>query len=164
VIDRKGFYEGTEVDTPAEPDFYERATTAFPDAVVEDARFTDTTRPVLEPTADRLSWDAPIHSVADTEALPVEPRYLNAKPSRFGTVEALFECLGWGLERDVTMYGGGQFELGVGREHAQVLASLFSPDAPNDVAPSGYNDPDPPDGLPTSPLQPPPVPRGLGWD
>ena len=35
------------------------------------------------------------------------------------------------------MYGGGQFELGVGRGQIQYLASLFHPDSPNDVAPAG---------------------------
>ena len=34
------------------------------------------------------------------------------------------------------MYGGGQFELGHGREQIQRLASLFYADGPNDVAPS----------------------------
>jgi hypothetical protein len=53
------------------------------------------------------------------------------------------------------MYGGGQFELGVGRRHIQTLASLFYPDTPNDVAPGGYNSPEPVSGLPTSPLPPP---------
>jgi hypothetical protein len=53
------------------------------------------------------------------------------------------------------MYGGGQFELGVGRRHIQVLASLFYPSGPNDVAPSEYNAGGPRAGLPRSPLPPP---------
>ena len=56
------------------------------------------------------------------------------------------------------MYGGGQFELGPGRGQIQYLASIFHPDAPNDVAPAGFNAGVQP-GLPTSPLAPPaPVP------
>ena len=55
----------------------------------------------------------------------------------------------------IRMYGGGQFELGVGRRHIQVLASLFYPDGPNDVAPSEYNTGAPRPGLPGSPLPPP---------
>ena len=52
------------------------------------------------------------------------------------------------------MYGGGQFELGVGRGQIQYLASLFHSDSPNDVAPAGYNlDPLDPE-LPQSPLAP----------
>ena len=50
------------------------------------------------------------------------------------------------------MYGGGQFELGPGRGQIQHLASLFHPDAPNDVAPKEYNEGGPRPGLPQSPL------------
>jgi len=39
-----------------------------------------------------------------------------------------------------------------GRAQIQLLASLFHPDALNDVAPSGYNEPAPPADLPRSPL------------
>ena len=61
-------------------------------------------------------------------------------------------------------YGGGQFELGVGREQNQYLASLFHADAPNDVAPSGFNLPEPAAGLPSSPLAPAPSALGFRWD
>jgi hypothetical protein len=54
------------------------------------------------------------------------------------------------------MYNGGMGELGVGRGQAQLLASLFHPSAPNDIAPSGYNLKDPPPDLPPSPLDPTP--------
>lgn len=50
------------------------------------------------------------------------------------------------------MYGGGQTELSVGREHIHAFASLFYPDAPNDIAPRGFNDPKPRAGCPESPL------------
>jgi hypothetical protein len=62
------------------------------------------------------------------------------------------------------MYGGGQFELGVGRGQIQVLASLFYADGPNDVAPGGYNETEPRTGLPRSPLEPPPRPIGFSWE
>jgi len=61
------------------------------------------------------------------------------------------------------MYGGGQFELGVGRGGIQALASLFYPDAPNDVAPGGYNAATLPEDLPTTPLDPPTDPSGYRW-
>ena len=61
------------------------------------------------------------------------------------------------------MYGGGQFEIGPGRGQIQYLASVFHPDTPNDVAPGGYNDADPPAGLPDSPLAPQPRPTGFRW-
>jgi hypothetical protein len=60
-------------------------------------------------------------------------------------------------------YGGGQFELGPGRGQAQYLASMFHSDTPNDLAPSDYNQDDPPPGLPTSPLPAAPAPIGFRW-
>ena len=88
---------------------------------------------MLEPHRDRITWDAPIHSWADVEALPFAPKCLNVKPSRFGTLERLLEfyerCEAEGIE----LYGGGQFELSVGRGQIQILAALFSADGPNDV-------------------------------
>ena len=60
-------------------------------------------------------------------------------------------------------YGGGQFELGVGRGQNQYLASLFHADAPNDVAPTGFNLPDPPPDLPSSPLAPAAAELGFRW-
>ncbi len=41
--------------------------------------------------------------------------------------------------RGLAMYGGGMGELGVARGQIQLLASLFSPDGPNDSAPPGFN-------------------------
>ncbi|MFB6184962.1 MAG: hypothetical protein ABEI96_10440 [Haloarculaceae archaeon] len=163
IVDLKGYYENTDVDQDADPDFYRRVVEGFPDAIVEDARWTDATEPILEPAADRLSWDKPIEGLADVEALPVDPAWLNVKPSRFGTVESLLATVEWALDRGVSLYGGGQFELGVGRQHLHALASLFYPDGPNDVAPRGYNDPDVRTDLPSSPLAPRADPVGLAW-
>jgi len=161
ILDLKGQYEGTEVDVAADPALYERVVEGFPEAIIEDPNLTEETEPILAGHEDRVSWDAPIHSRADIEALPFEPELCNIKPSRFGTVESLLDAIEYCDEREITMYGGGQFELSVGREHIQALAALFYPDTPNDVAPGGYNDPDLPDGLPTSPLAPPTAPRGF---
>ena len=108
---------------------------------------------MLEPHRDRITWDAPIHSVADIEALPFPPRMVNVKPSRFGSVRALFDAYDYCAERGIGGYGGGQFELGPGRGQIQYLASLFHPDTPNDVAPGGYNLHDPPPGLPDEPAR-----------
>jgi len=59
------------------------------------------------------------------------------------------------------MYGGGMGELGVGRGQIELLAAIFHPDAPNDVAPSAYNHDDPEGELPGSPLDPSPAPSGF---
>ena len=53
-------------------------------------------------------------------------------------------------------YGGGQSELSVGRGQIQYLASLFHADAPNDVAPAGFNLPEPPPDLPSARSRPRP--------
>ena len=160
VVDLKGLYEGDWVDATPSAELYGRVARAFPDALLEDARLTDETRPVLEPHVARLTWDFPIHSVADVEALAFPPECLNSKPSRFGSVQRLFDFYDHCEERGIAMYGGGQFELGPGRGQIQHLASLFHADAPNDVAPGEYNKGVAP-GLPQSPL-PPASARALG--
>ena len=163
AVDLKGAYHGTVVDQPPDPVLYERVARGFPQAWIEDPALTPETEPVLEPHRDRITWDAPIHSVADVDALPFPPRTLNVKPSRFGSVRRLAEFYDVCAERGIGLYGGGQFELGPGRGQVQVLASLFHPDAPNDVAPGGYNATEPADGLPVSPYEPGPDRPGFRW-
>jgi hypothetical protein len=66
-------------------------------------------------------------------------------------VERLFAADDFCEERQIGAYGGGQWELGPGRGQIQLLAALFHPDTPNDVAPREFNlQPRP--GLPESPL------------
>jgi hypothetical protein len=155
VVDLKGLYEGEWVDATPSAELYGRVADAFPDAWLEDARLNEETRPVLEPHRDRLTWDFPIHSVADVDALEFAPKCLNSKPSRFGSVRNLFDFYDACEARGIAVYGGGQFELGPGRSQVQHLASLFHPDGPNDVAPKEYNEGGPRAGLPQSPLPPP---------
>jgi hypothetical protein len=163
-VDFKGFYKGTVVDQPADPDLYRRVIEAFPDAWVEDPGITEETRPVLAGYEDRITWDAPIHSIADIEDLPFPPRMVNVKPSRFGGLRSLLDGYDYLADRGIRAYGGGQFELGPGRGQIQYLASLFHPDTPNDVAPVGYNEPSPRPGLPASPLEPGASEIGFRWD
>ena len=99
-----------------------------------------------------MTWDAPIHSVDDIagagvaaaddqhEAVALRP----AAAELFATYDHL-------AANGIGAYGGGQTELGPGRGQIQYLASLFHPDTPNDIAPSGYNEPAPPDDLPAEP-------------
>jgi hypothetical protein len=134
----------------------------FPDAVVEDAAFTEATAPVLADHAERLAFDYPVTGVDSLADLPVDPDWLNVKPSRFGTVRSLLDFLDHCEREGIHLYGGGQFELGAGREQIQALASLFYPDAPNDVAPAAYNVPGVAEDLPRSPLVPSERPTGLG--
>jgi L-alanine-DL-glutamate epimerase-like enolase superfamily enzyme len=161
ILDLKGLYEGTPVDVETDPDLYRRVADAFPNAYLEDPDINDETRPVLEPHADRITWDAPLHSLADVEDRA--RKAINSKPSRFGSLRELMSVYDYCEREGIAIYGGGQGEVGPGRGQIQYLASLFHPDTPNDVAPSGYNDPSVPDGLPTSPMDPVPSESGFRW-
>jgi hypothetical protein len=150
-IDFKGHYQGTTVDTPPDAKLYRRVAEGLPEAWLEDPALDDETTPALEPHRYRVTWDAPIHSVQDIESLLWPPRTVNVKPSRFGSIERLFAAYDYCEARGIGAYGGGQWELGPGRGHIQLLAALFHPDTPNDVAPRDFNlQPQP--GLPASPL------------
>jgi L-alanine-DL-glutamate epimerase-like enolase superfamily enzyme len=162
-VDFKGYYSGSIVDQPADPILYRRVVEAFPQAWIEDPALTPETDAVLAAHRERFSWDAQIHSIADIEALPYPPRMVNIKPSRLGGLQSLLEAYDYCAERGIGNYGGGQFELGVGRAQNQYLASMFHADAPNDVAPTGFNLPSPPPGLPSSPLAPRPAASGFRW-
>src|SRR5712691_11095793 len=109
VLDLKAYYRGTSVDLAPDPELYRAVAESFPQAVIEDPWLED-------------GWR--------------EPRWLNMKPSRFGTIRGLVECIEACEERSIRMYGGGQFELGPGRRQIQRLAGIFYADGPNDVAPS----------------------------
>jgi hypothetical protein len=163
VCDLKAHYHGTPVDTVPDAAFHKAIAEHFPDAVIEDPSLDADVLAALADDFERLSFDAPIHSLADIDSLPMRIKHVNIKPSRFGPLSRLLECIDACLERGTEMYGGGQFELGVGRGQVQELASLFYPDTPNDVAPPAYNAPEPVAGLPDSPLSPPPRRAGFGW-
>lgn len=159
TADFKGVYRGAFGSPPAGA-LYRRIAEAFPDAWLEDPALTPETSEVLAAHRDRITWDAGIHGWSDVEALPFKPRCLNSKPSRFGSVKRLFDFYDACEREQIELYGGGQFELGPGRAQIQLLASLFHPDAPNDVAPDGFNVTEPVAGLPESPLS---VEPGVGF-
>jgi hypothetical protein len=161
-LDLKAYYTATAVDNPPDPRLYRACVERFDaSTTIEDASLEGELREIFRGVEERLSFDAPIHSVADIEALPVEPRRLNIKPSRFDTVRELLAAIDWCEARGIELYGGGQFELADGRRHVQALASLFYPDGANDVAPPDYNAPEPRPGLPRSPLPAPVVTAGI---
>ncbi len=163
-IDFKGAYKGTSVDVETDPGLYRRVAEAFPDAWLEDPDLTvPEAAAALASHRDRITWDAPIHSVDDILALEFPPRTVNLKPSRFGSLRALFAGYDFCEQRAIGAYGGGQYELDAGRGQVQYLAALFHPDGPNDIAPGGYDALDPPPGLPVSPLEPRLAPTGFRW-
>lgn len=161
-LDLKGHYKNTPVDVVTDPELYRKVAQAFPGAWLEDPDLGDPdAAAALEPYRDRITWDAPIHSVADIEALPFAPRTVNVKPSRLGGLESLCAAYDYCEREGIGAYGGGQTELGVGRDHIQYLAAVFHPDTPNDVAPREFNLPQVPDGLQETPLELPVAATGF---
>lgn len=161
TLDLKGQYKGTVVDIETDPGLYRRLAAAFPDAWLEDPDINDETREILAPHMDRVTWDAPIHSVGEIEALEYKPKVINIKPSRMGGLKSTLDAYDYCEREGIGAYGGGQWELGVGREQIQYLAALFHPDNPNDTAPRGYNAAVPEAGLPASPMTVPEVGFGI---
>jgi L-alanine-DL-glutamate epimerase-like enolase superfamily enzyme len=156
TIDFKGQY-GLEVeDEAALLAMYERTLATFAAVVFEDPHDCPAVLELLTPIAERVSYDAPITSVASLGATPIEVRIVNVKPCRVGRLQELSRLYAHCESAGIEMYNGGMGELGVGRGQAQLLASLFHPGAPNDIAPAGYNLEVPPPGLPPSPLDPAP--------
>ncbi len=156
VMDLKGYYKGTVVEVETDPELYRAVAEKFPEAWLEDPDLTDETREVLKPHWDRLTYDAPLHSLEDVKKLAARARdqleavalWLARRAARRSTRTA--------RSRGLQVYGGGQGEVGLGRGQIQYLASLYHPDTPNDTAPAGYNDPAVPEGMPTSPMDPVP--------
>ena len=148
TVDFKGRYELPVEDEDALVAMYRTVLDAFPSALLEDPHELARVQALLGPVRDRISLDAPIRTPADVGAM----RTVNVKPSRVGGLQPLFALYEWCDANGVAMYGGGMGELGVGRSQIELLAALFHPDAPNDVAPSAFNAPELADGLPSSPL------------
>lgn len=157
TIDFKGQY-GLEVeDEAALLAMYERTVATFgPDVMLEDPHDLPEVHELLTPIADRVSYDAPITTVESIASTAITARIVNIKPCRVGRLDELSRLYAHCEAHGIRMYNGGMGELGVGRGQAQLLASLFHPDAPNDIAPSDYNLLEPPAGLPESPLDPAP--------
>ena len=163
AIDFKGVYQGTLSATHTDPDLYRRVAEALPAAWLEDPDLTDpAARAALRAHRHRVTWDAPIHSAADIADQPWPARTINIKPSRFGTLRALLDTYDHCAAHGIDAYGGGQYELGPGRGQIQYLAALFHPDAPNDLAPAGFDHPTPPPDAPCSPMTVTPAPTGFG--
>lgn len=158
IIDFKGRYGLEVADEAALALMYERVLERFPDALLEDPHDIPAIADLMASHADRVSFDAPIHEVEDIGSL----RTINVKPSRIGSLSSLLAIYEHCASNGIAMYSGGMGELGVGRGQTQLLASMFHPDAPNDIAPSAYNEPSLAGGLPGSPL-PAPSPAGFRW-
>ena len=139
ILDLKGTYPGTSVHQPPDARLYRDVVDAFPGVWLEDPALVPETADVLRTSADRIAWDEPVHAPADLDRLrPIGA--VNVKPSRLGSLAAVLETVARCRQRGVSLYGGGQSEIGPGRGQIQLLASLLYPEGPNDVAPIGYDD------------------------
>jgi L-alanine-DL-glutamate epimerase-like enolase superfamily enzyme len=164
IVDFKGHYPRDLGELVALLSMYEQAIELFPDALLEDAHDLPEVAELLAGEGHRISYDAPIHTAADLDTVPLQPRAVNIKPCRVGDLRSLFEVYEAVAARGMIVYGGGMGEVGAGRGQIQLLASLFHPDGPNDTAPSGYNHDTPAAGLPSSPLDPAPAAVGFRRD
>src|SRR5919108_4746621 len=83
---------GFEVKDPeALGALYDRVLAAFPDAYLEDPHDLPEAARRLGDHVERVSYDAPIHTAEDIDATPLPARVVNVKPSRIGSLRALFE-------------------------------------------------------------------------
>lgn len=83
----------------------------------------------------RISLDGHVSGAADLEWPPLPPAAVNVKAPRVGGWLEALACLEGCRRRGWATYVGGMFEVSVGRAQARVLASLYCPDAWNDLAP-----------------------------
>src|SRR6266436_2758348 len=65
VVDLKAFYRGTAVDLAPDPELYRAVVESLPGVVIEDAWLEGGLQDALAGAEDRLSFDAPVHSLAD---------------------------------------------------------------------------------------------------
>lgn len=84
-------------------------------------------------SSGRFARDRPVLSVADARRAVDEGALINVKAPRMGSVLTALEALA--VAPAGGAYFGGMFELGPGRVQARLLASLYTPEAPNDLAP-----------------------------
>src|SRR4051812_25663314 len=127
VVDMKGLYRNTTVAMDPDPDLYRRVFEGLPRAWIEDPAVADDTVELLDRHQSRITWDEPIHSVGDIEALPWPPRLLNLKPARFGSVRRLFDTYDYCRAHRIGAYGGGGVGPGPGRGPPPDPAFPFHP-------------------------------------
>ena len=163
TIDFKGSY-GLEVKDPEALDaLYDRVLASSPHAYLEDPHDLPEIAQRLSGHLERVSYDAPIRNAQDIGATPLAARVVNVKPSRIGSLRLAVRCVRalrarWSA--DVRRRHG---RAGRRPRTDRAARRPVSRHAPNDVAPSAYNQDDPTDGLPESPLAPLPETTGFRW-
>ena len=127
--------------TSGDADAHERFHRAFPAALLEDPALDPQQSSSRSPSLLRhVSFDQSLVRAADVDAFPIRPAAVNIKPARMGGVLEALEAIARASRQGIEVYFGGMFEVGVGRTQLLSLASLFSPAAPNDIAPIARTD------------------------
>lgn len=85
--------------------------------------------------AARISLDGYVTRATDLDRPPLPPAAVNVKAPRMGGWLEALRCLETCRLRGWHAYVGGMFEVDAGRAQAAVLASLFTAEAWNDLAP-----------------------------
>jgi hypothetical protein len=109
-------------------DAFERALRWLPEVLHEDPA-----EPYPAGIAEAVAVDAAITEPAALDGLA--PVACNLKPARMGSLLDVLRTATRCSRRDIGIYVGGMFEIGVGRRQLRDLASVLCPDAPNDLAP-----------------------------
>ena len=108
---------------------------AIPDAWLEDPPAEAVTLDPRGGRRDRVALDGYVLAAVDLDDPEIPPAAVNVKAPRVGGWMEALRCLEECRRRGLHAYVGGMFEVGPGRLQARVLASLFTADAWNDVAP-----------------------------
>ncbi|MDX1660595.1 MAG: hypothetical protein R3326_02290 [Gemmatimonadota bacterium] len=87
--------------------------------------------------SSRIALDGYVERAVDLDHPPLPPAAVNVKAPRMGGWLEALRCLEACRMKGWHAYVGGMFEVDVGRAQARVLASLFTADAWNDLAPLG---------------------------
>jgi hypothetical protein len=117
---------------------------SIPEAWIEDP-------PALAVTLDRdgdwrerVSLDGYVLAAVDLDDPEIPPAAVNVKAPRVGGWMEALRCLEACRRRGLHAYIGGMFEVDAGRSQARILASLYTAEAWNDLAPLVDAPTDPP--------------------
>jgi hypothetical protein len=119
----------------ADPDQVRLAHAAIPEAWLEDPPEEAVTLDPRGEWRERVALDGYVLAAVDLDDPEIPPAAINVKAPRLGGWLEALRCLEECRHRGLHAYVGGMFEVGPGRLQSRVLASLFTADAWNDVAP-----------------------------
>ncbi|HEU4463529.1 MAG TPA: hypothetical protein VFS53_00650 [Gemmatimonadota bacterium] len=108
---------------------------AIPDAWLEDPPADAITLDPRGEWTDRVALDGYVLAAVDLDAPEIPPAAVNVKAPRVGGWLEALRCLDVCRRRGLHAYMGGMFEVDVGRSQARIVASLYTADAWNDLAP-----------------------------